>query len=109
MNAQGRPLARLNEALATEPQDLRVGLTYHSVAVLAQLGVLVPVIDGFDELLGVSGYDDAFSTLGRFIEQLNGEGQIIASARSTYYEEEFPERAGRASATDSSVTASGSQ
>ena len=99
VNAQGRPLARLNEALATELQDLRVGLTYHSVAVLAQIGVLVPVIDGFDELLGVSGYDDAFSSLSGFIEQLHGEGQILASARSTYYEEEFLERAGRASTT----------
>ena len=99
VNAQGRPLARLNEALATELQDLRVGLTYHSVAVLAQIGVLVPVIDGFDELLGVSGYDDAFSSLAGFIEQLDGEGQILASARSTYYEEEFLERAGRASTT----------
>ena len=99
VNAQGRPLARLNEALATELQDLKVGLTYHSVAVLAQLGVLVPVIDGFDELLGVSGYDDAFSSLAGFLEQLHGDGQIVASARSTYYEEEFLERAGRASAT----------
>ena len=99
VNAQGRPLARLNEALATELQDLRVGLTYHSVAVLAQLGVLVPVIDGFDELLGVSGYDDAFSSLAGFIEQLHGEGRILASARSTYYEEEFLERAGRAATT----------
>ena len=96
VNAQGRALARLNEALATELQDLKVGLTYHSVAVLAQLGVLVPVIDGFDELLGVSGYDDAFSSLAEFLEQLHGEGQILASARSTYYEEEFLDRAGRA-------------
>ena len=47
VNAQGRALARLNEALATELQDLRVDLTYHSVAVLARLGVLVPVIDGW--------------------------------------------------------------
>lgn len=98
VNAQGRALARLNEALATELQDLKVGLTYHSVAVLSQLGVLVPVIDGFDELLGVSGYDDAFSSLAGFLEQLHGEGQILASARSAYYEEEFLERAGRASA-----------
>ena len=98
VNAQGRALARLNEALATELQDLKVGLTYHSVAVLSQLGVLVPVIDGFDELLGVSGYDDAFSSLAGFLEQLHGEGQILASARSAYYEEEFIERAGRAAA-----------
>lgn len=99
VNAQGRSLARLHEALATELQDLKVGLTYHSVAVLSQLGVLAPVIDGFDELLGVSGYDDAFSSLATFLEQLRGEGQILASARSTYYEEEFLDRAGRASAT----------
>ena len=99
VNAQGRALARLNEALATELQDLKVGLTYHSVAVLARLGILVPVIDGFDELLGVSGYDDAFSSLAGFLEQLEGEGQLLASARSVYYEEEFLSRAGSMSAT----------
>jgi len=99
VDAQGRALARLNEALATELQDLRVNLTYHSVATLARAGLLVPVIDGFDELLGVSGYDDAFSSLATFLEQLDGYGRIIASARSTYYEEEFLRRANEASAT----------
>ena len=99
VNAQGRALARLHEALATELQDLKVGLTYHSIAALTRLGILVPVIDGFDELLGVSGYDDAFSSLAGFLEQLNGEGQLIASARSVYYEEEFLSRADRISAT----------
>ena len=101
VNAQGRALARLNEALATELQDLRVGLTYHSIATLTRLGILIPVIDGFDELLGVSGYDDAFSSLSGFLEQLEGEGQLLASARSVYYEEEFLARAGNVSATGS--------
>ena len=100
VNAQGRALARLNEALATELQDLRVGLTYHSVASLTRLGLLVPIIDGFDELLGVSGYDDAFSSLTSFLERLEGEGQLIASARSVYYEEEFRARAGRPAAAE---------
>lgn len=94
VNAQGRALARLHEALATELQDLKVRLTYHSVATLARLGILVPVIDGFDELLGVSGYDDAFSSLSGFLDDLEGEGCVLASARSTYYEEEFVVRAG---------------
>ncbi len=97
VNAQGRALARLSEALATELQDLRALLTYHAVAALVRLGVLVPVIDGFDELIGVSGYDDAFGSLARFIEELDGQGQIVASARSTYYEEEFVSRATTAS------------
>ena len=97
VNAQGRALARLNEALATELQDLKVNLTYHSIATLSRVGLLVPVIDGFDELLGVSGYDDAFNSLATFLEQLDGEGRLVASARSVYYEEEFLSRAGRAS------------
>ena len=99
VNAQGRALARLHEALATELQDLRVNLTYHSVATLVRVGLLVLVIDGFDELLGVSGYDDAFSSLATFLEQLDGYGRIIASARSTYYEEEFIRRADQAATT----------
>ncbi len=99
VNAQGRALARLDEALATELQDLKVSLTYHSVSVLARLGILVPVIDGFDELLGISGYDDAFSSLSGFLDQLEGEGQVLASARSVYYEEEFLARANRVSTT----------
>ena len=99
VNAQGRALARLHEALATELQDLRVNLTYHSVATLVRVGLLVPVIDGFDELLGVSGYDDAFSSLATFLEQLDGYGRIITSARSTYYEEEFLRRADQSAAT----------
>lgn len=93
INAQGRALARFNEALATELQDLRSLVTYHAVSALVRLGILVPVIDGFDELLGVGGYDDAFSSLTGFIEELSGQGQIVASARSSYYEQEFVARA----------------
>ena len=103
VNAQGRALARLAEALATELQDLRAILTYHAVATLVRLGALIPVIDGFDELLGASGYDDAFSSLAGFIEELDGEGQIVASARSTYYEEEFVARATTASSLGGQV------
>ena len=95
VNAQGRSLARLDEALAVALQDLRAGITYHAVPPLAKHDLLVPVIDGFDELLGVSGYEDAFSSLGSFLERLRGEGQLLASARSIYYEEEFLDRADR--------------
>jgi len=103
VNAQGRALARFQEALATELQDLRATLTYHAVSTLVRLGLLVPVIDGFDELLGIGGYDDAFSSLATFIEELDGAGQLIASARSTYYEQEFVARANRVSGLGSQV------
>jgi hypothetical protein len=95
INAQGRALARFNEALATELNELRVHLPYHSVAGLVRLGLVVPVIDGFDELLGVGGYDDAFGSIASFVEELNGQGAIVASARSTYYEQEFLARVSR--------------
>jgi len=97
VNAQGRALARFNEALATELQDLRAAVTYHAVATLVRNGILVPIIDGFDELLGVGGFEDAFSSLALFMEELDGEGQIVASARSSYYEQEFLSRANRVS------------
>ena len=89
VNAQGRPLARLNEALATELQDLR--LVSPIIRLRSCPSSEFSLLSSMDSTScwGVSGYDDAFSTLGRFIEQLHGEGQIIASARSTYYEESF--------------------
>ena len=97
VNAQGRALARLDEALATELQDLRAHLTYHAIPTLVRNGILIPIIDGFDELLGISGYDDAFSSLRRFVDDLDGRGQLIASTRSTYYEQEFLSRTNRTS------------
>lgn len=103
VNAQGRALARFSEALATELNDLRILLPYHAVSTLARHGLVIPVIDGFDELLGVGGYDDAFSSLSGFIEELDGRGSLIASARSTYYEQEFVARANRVSSLGSHV------
>jgi hypothetical protein len=96
VDAQGRALARLDEALATELQDLRARLTYHAVPTLVRNGILTIIVDGFDELLGVLGYEDAFSSLRRFLDQLDGRGALLASARSTYYQQEFLSRTVRA-------------
>lgn len=92
VDAQGRALATLDEALAVELDNLRSRLTYSMLPTLVRNGLVVPIIDGFDELLG-SSYDDAFASLGRFLEQLNGQGRLIACSRSTYYEQEFTVRA----------------
>ncbi|MEV7186001.1 NACHT domain-containing protein [Kitasatospora sp. NPDC093102] len=90
VSAQGRGLARLNEALATELQDLRARMTYHSVARLVRHGRLRLIVDGFDELIGGQGtYEEAFGSLAGFIEELDGRGSVIAAARSVYYEQEF--------------------
>ena len=85
IDAQGRALARTDEAVALITQDLRAKFTYHGLSTLTRLGLVVPIIDGFDELLGSGGYDDAFASLEVLIRKLQGKGSIVASARSTFY------------------------
>ncbi|QDU24014.1 pentapeptide repeat-containing protein [Urbifossiella limnaea] len=85
IDAQGQALARLNQAIATVLQDLRASFTYHGLSTLTRLGLVVPVVDGFDELLSSGGYDDAFASLEAFVRQLDGRGVLVASARSTFY------------------------
>jgi len=96
VDAQGRALTRLNEAFAVELQDLRAKLTYHQIATLVREELIVPVIDGFDELIGVSGYEDAFGSLLAFLDELAGRGSVVASARNLFYEREFLSRASNA-------------
>ncbi|VVJ18353.1 Uncharacterised protein [Amycolatopsis camponoti] len=90
VDAQGRRLAQLDEAIAAELDDVRAKIPYHASVPLVRSGALVLVVDGFDELIGsVGSYDEAFSSLANFISDLDGYGCIIAAARSTYYEQEF--------------------
>jgi hypothetical protein len=86
IDAQGQALSRVDQAIAKIKDDLRASFTYHAVATLTRLGLLVPIIDGFDELLGIGGYDDAFSSLSTFVNRLGGRGCVFASARATFFE-----------------------
>lgn len=86
VDAQGKALARFDEAIAKELQDLRAPFTYHAIAPLTRRGLLIVIVDGFDELLGAGGYDEAFASLANFLGQVGGEGSLIASARSTFYD-----------------------
>ncbi|MXW18662.1 MAG: NACHT domain-containing protein [Gemmatimonadetes bacterium] len=86
VDVQGRSLSRLDDAMARDLQDLRSRFSYSAVPPLVRNGLLVPVIDGFDELLGSGGYDEAFSSLAAFIAQLDGRGSVVASARSAFFD-----------------------
>lgn len=92
VSAQGRALSNLRDALSGELDDLRAGFTRDAVPPLVRQGLVVPIIDGFDELLGAAGYGDAFGSLHQFLEQLDGRGTLIVSARSSFYDIEFLER-----------------
>jgi hypothetical protein len=97
VNAQGRALATLDAVIAQELDDLQANwLVYGAVTTLVRRGLLVPIIDGFDELLGSGGYDDAFASLAALLSSLDRQGVVIGSARSTFFDyRSFREQAER--------------
>ncbi len=87
IDTQGRSFVRLEEAVAGDLGQLRIaGLYYSGVIRLIRRGLLTIAIDGFDELLAEIGFGEAYSGLGAFLKQLGGNGVVIASARSAYFE-----------------------
>ena len=104
ISAQGRALSSLDDAIAGELDELRDTfmhrLSRRGILALARRGLLVPIVDGFDELLGSAGYGDAFDSLGSFLGRLGGEGVMVVSARSAFYETEFAQRISDSNHTD---------
>lgn len=92
VSAQGRALSNINDALAAETQSLKSAFTWEAVTPLTRHGLIVPIIDGFDELLGAVGYGDAFASLREFLDKLEGDGVVVVSARSSFYDVEFASR-----------------
>lgn len=101
VDAQGRGLARLDEAIARQLNDLQFMLSYNAVVSLVREGMLTLVVDGFDELIGSRGtYDDAFGSLSNFIETLEGRGTLVAATRSSYFTQEYGSRGSLLDADD---------
>ena len=86
IDAQGRALSRLEDAMAKDLQDLRSKFSYSAIGPLTRHNLIIPIIDGFDELLGSGGYDEAFSSLAAFLATLDGQGSVVASARSAFFD-----------------------
>lgn len=64
-------------------------LDFNSVLALSRNGLLVLVIDGFDELVGGTGYGDAFQLLRPVLKKLGGSGTLLLSARSSYFANQY--------------------
>lgn len=93
IDAQGRGLARLDEVISRQLIELQFLLGYNALVTLVREGLVVLVIDGFDELIGSRGtFDDAFRSLTAFLEILEGQGSLIAAGRSTYFIQEYEAR-----------------
>jgi hypothetical protein len=84
VSSTGRTLASLDDAVNSALNITKL-LSSESAKVLCRNGLLVLIVDGFDELLGSSGYENALGSLEPWLRALDGRGVIVASARSSYY------------------------
>jgi hypothetical protein len=84
VSSTGRALSNLDDAINTSLSITR-SLDSQSAKALCRNGLLVLIVDGFDELLGSSGYDNPLGSLEGWFRDLRGRGVMIASARSAYY------------------------
>lgn len=84
VSSTGRVLSNLDDAINTSLSITRT-LDSQSAKTLCRNGLLVLIVDGFDELLGGSGYDNPLGSLEGWFRDLRGHGVMIASARSAYY------------------------
>lgn len=84
VSSTGRALSNLDDAINTSLSITRI-LDSQSAKTLCRNGMLVLIVDGFDELLGSSGYDNPLGSLEGWFRDLRGRGVMIASARSAYY------------------------
>jgi len=90
IDAQGKSLISLHDAFSSILDDLSItSVRKDTIAPLCRYGLLVPLVDGFDELLGAGGYGDAFNSLVGFLSELKGHGMLIASGRSTFYDQQY--------------------
>lgn len=87
IDLHGRDLVRLNEAIMYELGLLRIsGLYDNSIITLIRNGLIVLGIDGFDELAAEIGGEMALGSLTNLVNQLDGEGVIIAASRRTFFD-----------------------
>lgn len=84
VSSTGRTLSSLEDAINGALNITKL-LSSQGAKALCRNGLLVLIVDGFDELLGSSGYENALGSLEPWFRELGGRGVLIASARSSYY------------------------
>ncbi|MFC8532887.1 hypothetical protein ACFUJY_02840 [Streptomyces sp. NPDC057249] len=90
IRSNGHVLENLVEVVNSAVATTR-NLTDLAVKALCRNGVMALLIDGFDELLGGAGFNDAVTALRPWLEELDGRGVLVVSARSSYYANQFQE------------------
>jgi hypothetical protein len=85
IDAQGVNLRSLEQQIARQLDIYNGVLRFPEVIPLARLGVLGLIIDGFDELITPSGTNDTLRALYRYLADFEGQGAVLASARTSFF------------------------
>ena len=84
----GRPFLRFDDVvIGTLVNTLRFPFLYYDAFVwLVRMGVIVPALDGFEEMFVEGQAGDAVSALGNLMQLLDSRGTILIAARRAYFE-----------------------
>jgi hypothetical protein len=88
INLGGKPFLRFDDVVvAGLMNQLRYQrLYFDGFLQLVRLGMIIPALDGFEEIFVETSEGDAISSLGTLIRQLRGEGNLLIAARKAYFE-----------------------
>jgi hypothetical protein len=103
VSARGNVLENLDQAVDAAVAETHL-LTSTSVRALCRNGLIIPIIDGFDELVGSPTYADALAALRPWLQSLGGRGVLVVSARSNYFMSLYQESIRKETNSDISVT-----
>jgi len=84
----GRPFMRFDDVIVGALVNrLRFQMLYYDAFIeLVRLGVLIPALDGFEEMFVEGSAGDAMSALGNLVATLKSSGTVLISARKAYFE-----------------------
>lgn len=84
----GRPFLRFDDVVvAALMNQLRFRRLYFDAFLqLVRMGIIIPALDGFEEIFVETSEGDAISSLGGLIRQLQGEGTLLIAARKAFFE-----------------------
>ncbi|GHG60564.1 hypothetical protein GCM10012320_35170 [Sinomonas cellulolyticus] len=88
MDCSGLRLSSLHAAINSAVASTLI-LTADRVMTLCRTGLMVVIVDGFDELLGGAGYGNALQVLRPTLRKLEGSGTLLISARSAYLANQY--------------------
>lgn len=84
----GGPFLRLDDiVIASIMNRLRFRYFYFdSFIELVRMGLIVPALDGFEEMFMQNSAGEALSATGNLVNKLNSEGSILIAARKAYFD-----------------------